>query len=174
METLKHELELQSIMVVINNEADTLVIKEAITSISDASAFYYSSPEELLSTNIYKRADVFIVSSSFGDYDGRKLYLEQRNRFRIVPFLFILDRPVTDADWDFFEKDTTKDLYDYIEKPLSIKKLRHRVSLMLTITHMYNEHRINTIEGLRSFWKDSVIRDREMIVKMKQLYKEGK
>ena len=163
----------QSIIVVTNSEEDKSTIKLSLEGI-DATVQFYNDTIELVKLPLFKSADVFIVSVNLGDYDGRNLYLEQKNRLRIVPFLFIIDRPVTDEDWDHLSVVYSKDLYDYIEKPYSVKKLRHRINLMLTITHLYNMHTLNTIDDLRDFWKESIIRDRDMLQKMREMYRKEK
>lgn len=135
---------------------------------------FYDDPKHLLTSFDFRRADVFVVSVNLGDYDGRNLYLEQKNRLRIVPFLFLIDRPVTDEDWDGYSVVYSTDLFDYLEIPYSLKKLKHRIKLMLTITNMYNIHTLDTIEGLRIFWRESIIKDREMLRRMKAIYGKEK
>ena len=170
---LKLESREQSIVVVTKFGEDK-EIKDSLNGIPNLDIRWYDDPQVLLRSPDYKKADVFIVSVNLGDYDGRNLYVEQKNRLRIVPFLFLIDRPVSDEDWDHLSVVYSKDLYDYIEKPYSTKKLRHRVNLMLTITHMYNMHTVSTVEELREFWKDSVVRDREMLKRMREMYRKEK
>ena len=164
----------QSVIVVTKSNDEENEIRNSLSGIPDLTINWYSDPHVLLRSPDYKKADVFIVSVNLGDYDGRNLYVEQKNRLRIVPFLFLIDRPVSDEDWDHLSVVYSKDLYDYIEKPYSIKKLRHRVNLMLTITHMYNMHTFSTVDELREFWKDSVLRDREMLKRMREMYRKEK
>lgn len=171
MEDLVRE---QSVVLVTQSMDDEQHIRNVVRTIPNTTICLYNDPFNLLKSNDFKSADVFIVSVNLGDYDGRNLYIEQKNRLRIVPFLFLVDRPVTDEDWDHLSVVYSKDLYDYLEKPYSTKKLKHRINLMLTITHMYNVHTIDTVEGLRAFWKASVIRDREMLHQMREMYRKEK
>jgi DNA-binding response OmpR family regulator len=164
----------QMIVLASKEEEDIKIIQEALQGIPNLEIKQYNDPLILLKSNDYKNADVFIVSVNLGDYDGRNLYLEQKSRLRIVPFLFIVNRPVTDEDWDHLSVVYSKDLYDYIEKPFSIRKLRHRINLMLTITNLYNTHTINTVDGLRAFWKDSIVRDRDMLRQLREMYRKEK
>lgn len=170
----KIEIKKQTVVSIVKPDEDEQLVRECLSSIPDIDCSFYNEPQTFLKSLEYKQADVFIVSVDFDDYDGRDLYLEQKNRLRIVPFLFLAERPVTDDDWDHLSVRYTKDLFDYLEKPLSIKKLKHRINLMLTITHMYNLHTVNTLDELRDFWKESVIRDRNMLQKMKQMYRKEK
>lgn len=165
---------MQSVILVTVNNEDKNAVNNAMQDIDDVKLYTFDDPQVLLVSKEFKEADVFVVSVNLGDYDGRNLYLEQKNRLRIVPFLFLVDRPVTDEDWDHLSVVYSKDLFDYLEKPYSTKKLKHRVSLMLTITHMYNTHTVSTIDGLRSLWKDSVVRDRQMLHQMREMYRKGK
>jgi response regulator RpfG family c-di-GMP phosphodiesterase len=164
----------QLIIVVTKLKEDEDLIREGLKSIPNIEVKFFNDPIILLRSTDVKQADVYIVSVDLGNYDGRNLYLEQKSRLRIVPFLFIVDRPVMDEDWDCLSVAYSKDLYDYLEKPLSAKKLKHRVNLMLTITHIYNMHTINTVDELRDFWKESVIRDREMLRQMREMYRKEK
>ena len=166
--------EKQLIIIVTKSDDDNLVIRKSLAHIPGLIMCTYDDPCRLIKSPDFKKADVFIVSVDLGEFDGRRLYLEQRNRLRIIPFIFIIDAPIKDEDWDYLSSTYSKDLYDYIEKPINPKIIGHRVSLMLTITHIYNMHTIDTIDGLRSFWKESVIRDREMLQKMRELYKKEK
>lgn len=164
----------QLVVAVTKSEQDAHDIRNGLQGINSIDFKLFNDPHELLSSVEFKKADVFIVSINLGNYDGRQLYLEQKNRLRIVPFLFLIDRPITDQDWDCCSVVYSKDLYDYLEKPYSSKKLRHRVNLMLTITNMYNVHTIDTIDGIRAFWRESVIKDREMLHRMREIYRKEK
>lgn len=164
----------QLIIIVTKSRDDEFIIRNSICHIPGLVIRTYDDPCVLINSPDFRKADVFIVSVDLDGFDGRKLYLEQKNRLRIIPFLFIIEAPIKDADWDYLSSTYSKDLYDYIEKPLNPKVIGHRVSLMLTITHIYNMHTIDTIDGLRSFWKESVIRDRELLQRMRELYKKEK
>jgi response regulator RpfG family c-di-GMP phosphodiesterase len=166
--------EKQLIITVTKSDDENLVIRNSLVHIPDLVIRAYNDPCKLMNSSDFRKADVFIVSVDLNGFDGRTLYLEQKNRLRIIPFLFIIEPPIKDEDWDYLSSTYSKDLYDYIEKPINPKEIGHRVSLMLTITHIYNMHTIDTIDGLRNFWKESVIRDREMLQKMRELYKKEK
>ena len=171
MEEIREESK-QMVVAVTKSDEDEHEIRNGLTGINNIVLNFFNDPHKLLDSPLFKRADVFIVSVNLGDYDGRNLYLEQKNRLRIVPFLFLIDRPVQDKDWDCCSIEFSKDLYDYLEKPYSIKKLRHRVNLMLTITNMYNIHTIDTVDGLRAFWRESVIKDRQIISRIREIYRK--
>ena len=81
---------------------------------------------------------------------------------------------LNDTDWDRLSVVYSKDLYDYMERPLSTKKLRNRIGLMLTINNIYNTHTLNTKKGLIQFWKDSLVRDRKIMNDLRELYVKGK
>lgn len=165
----------QLIVVVGKNEKRIEEYKSALIEIQDVRIVSYTDPLSLLCAQDFKSADVFVADVDLKDgYDGRNLYIEQKDRLRIVPFLFIKDTEITDNDWDDLSVIYYKDLFDFIEYPFSTRKLKHRVNLMLTITNMYNMHTLNTIEGLRSFWRESIMRDRDVISKMNAMYRREK
>jgi len=165
----------QLVVVMGKNDERIDEYKSAIIEIQDVRIASYNDPLALLCSNDFKSADVFVSDVDLKNgYDGRNLYIEQKGRLRIVPFLFIMDTEIRDNDWDDLSVIYHKDLFDFIEYPFSKKKLKHRVNLMLTITNMYNMHTLNTIEGLRSFWRESIMRDREVINRMNAMYQREK
>lgn len=170
MENTKRQL----IVVVAKDDDRVNEYKSALVEINDVQICSYTDHLSLLCSPDFKLADVFVADVDLNGYDGRNLYIEQKDRLRIVPFLFVKDTPIDDEDWDDLSVIYHKDLFDFIEYPFSKKKLKHRVNLMLTITNMYNMHTLNTIEGLRSFWRDSIIRDRQMIQRINEMYEKEK
>ena len=165
----------QLVVSLINNVEDEKNIRTGLYDLNNIIVKVFNNFDLLLNSSDYNEADVFIVSVDMGVKDGRDLYLKQVDRLRIVPFLFIIDRPVNDDDWDLSSISLSDNcLYDYLEKPYSVKKLKQRVTLMLTINNLYNKYTMDTTEGLRLFWKESIIQDRKILRKMRELYRKEK
>ena len=171
---MNETLNSQLIVALTKCKEDKDVIINSIKDIPEVNLKLYDDYNILLHSSDFKNANIFIVSVDLDGFDGKKLYFEQKNRLRIIPFLFILNRSIIDKDWDDLAYTYSKDLFDFLEKPISEKQLKHKVNLMLTITNIYNMHTIDTFDGLRQFWKQSIIRDREILDKMKDMYRKGK
>ena len=72
----------QIVISVTKLEEDEHLIKESLSGVTNVECYFYKDPLSLLSSSEYKQADVFIVSVELNNYDGRNLYLEQKNRLR--------------------------------------------------------------------------------------------
>jgi DNA-binding response OmpR family regulator len=162
-------------LVVVTSSTNNLSTNTKILQQANPNAMVrgFSDPYQMLRSPEYKSADVFVVDVELGDMDGRTLYLQQKNRLRIVPFLFIINKDITDDDWDYFKEfSIDKDIFDYLRYPYSPKQLIHKVNLMLTITYSYNAHTTATIDGLREIWKNTVIKDRMFLNELQTRYRK--
>lgn len=164
----------KKIIIVIDKEE--YLINQTIDSLkclkNDVFIKTFIDPEKLIISNIFKKADVIISGVELkDDFDGRNLYFEQKERFKLIPFLFLIDRPTIDEDYNRLSI-YHRDLFDYMQRPFDSKNLKQRVNLMLSITSIYNMHMINTAEGIRSLWRDVIENDKRLLNFAKKKEKE--
>jgi FixJ family two-component response regulator len=154
----------QTVAIVDIDETNIETVKDLLLSSENFNVKIFLNPTELIKRNeIYEEADAFVVNVNLGNLDGRELYTIQKDRFKIIPFLFLIDRDITNSDFDISINEY--DLFDYFRIPIrdNKKALLHKIKLMLSITSKYNNYSLKTLNNIREFWKETVKADAQMI-----------
>lgn len=133
--------------------------------ISGMDTLGFSSIKDLETSGNLYTGDVYIVEcNSLNGIDGRLLYdLQKENRIELVPFLFIVDRDLSDSDYTYFSEKYLTNVFDYITKPVIENQFKHKMSHILSFMSSA-DNSVNTHEDyFYTKWKKSILEDRKRL-----------